>query len=74
MNKVTIKIKVKAKDPSKLPDWGLGPGILAEQEVTLDEELTENNKIRFHLKMDEIYQDLLESTLEKIIESVIEEK
>ena len=46
MNKVTIKIKVRAKDASKLPDWGLGPGILAEQEVELLEEATENNKIR----------------------------
>jgi hypothetical protein len=68
MNRVTIKIKVRAKDASKLPDWGLGPGILAEQEVELLEEATENNKIRLSYKLDEIYQDLCESTIEKVIE------
>lgn len=73
MNRVNIKIKVRAKDPSKLPDWGLGPGILAEQEIVLGEELTEKNKIRFHLMIDEIYQELLNSTLEKIIEPIVEE-
>lgn len=67
MHTVTIKIKVKAKDSSKLPDWGLGKGILAEQEVKLLEEVTESNKISLAYKLDEIYNDLLESTLEKII-------
>ena len=68
MHTVTIKIKVKAKDESRLPDWGLGKGILAEQEVELLEEVTESNKLRLAYKLDEIYNDLLESTLEKIIE------
>ena len=30
MHTVIVKIKVKAKDESKLPDWGLGKGILAD--------------------------------------------
>ena len=65
-----IKIKIKATDESQLTDWGLGKGILAEQEVELLEEVTEHNKIRLSLKLDEIYQDLLESTFEKIIEII----
>jgi hypothetical protein len=68
MERIKVKIKVKAKDESKLPDWGLGKGILAEQEVILEETPTENNKIRLALKLEEIYNDLLETTLEKVIE------
>jgi len=37
MERIKVKIKVRAKDESKLPDWGLGKGILAEQEVILEE-------------------------------------
>lgn len=68
--KIIIKLKVKAKDESKLPDWGLGKGIIAEQEIELLEEITENNKIRLAYKLDEIYQDLLEDSLEKIVEEI----
>jgi hypothetical protein len=67
-SKVIIKLKVKAKDESKLPDWGLGAGILAEQKVTLGEEPTQRNKVRFALMLEEIYKDLLEDTIEKVIE------
>ena len=70
MKKIKIKIKVKATDESKLPDWGLGKGILAEQEIELLEEVTESNKIRLAYKIDEIYQDLLESNFDKIIEVI----
>jgi hypothetical protein len=70
MRKIKIKIKVKATDESKLPDWGLGKGILAEQEIELLEEVTESNKIRLAYKIDEIYQDLLESNFDKIIEVI----
>ena len=68
MERIKVKIKVRAKDESKLPDWGLGKGILAEQEVILEETPTEANKIRLALKLEEIYNDLLETTLEKVIE------
>jgi len=68
MERIKIKIKVRAKDESKLPDWGLGKGILAEQEVILEETPTEVNKIRLALKLEEIYNNLLETTLEKVIE------
>jgi hypothetical protein len=61
MHTVIVKIKVKAKDESKLPDWGLGKGILAEQEVELLEKVTESNKLR-------LAYELLASTLETIIE------
>jgi len=68
MERIKVKIKVRAKDESKLPDWGLGKGILAEQEVILEETPTEANKIRLALKLEEIYNNLLETTLEKVIE------
>ena len=69
---IKIKIKVKAKDESKLPDWGLGKGILVEQEIELGEELTEHNKFRFQLKVQEIYEDLLDENLEKVVEIIKE--
>ena len=68
MERIKVKIKVRAKDESKLPDWVLGKGILAEQEVILGETPTEANKIRLALKLEEIYNNLLETTLEKVIE------
>jgi hypothetical protein len=43
--KLKIKVKIKAKDDEKLPDWGLGKGIFVEQEIELLEEITANNKI-----------------------------
>ena len=70
MTTIKIKIKVKAKDESNLPDWGLGKGILAEQEIELLEEITDNNKHRLNYKLDELYQDLLEENFEKLIEIV----
>lgn len=74
MHTVIVKIKVKAKDESKLPDWGLGTGILAEQEVELLEEVTESNKLRLAYKLEEVYSELLASTLETIIEIKDERK
>jgi len=65
---VVIKLKIKAKDESKLPDWGLGVGILAEQKVTLEEEPSQKNKVRLALMLEEVYKDLLEDTIEKVIE------
>ena len=65
---IIIKLKVKAKDESKLPDWGLGLGILAEQTVILKEEPTQNNKVRLALMLEDVYNDLLEDTIEKVIE------
>jgi len=65
---ITIKLKVKAKDESKLPDWGLGVGIIAEQKVILEEEPTQKNKIRLALMLEEVYKDLLEDTIEKVID------
>ena len=67
-SEVTIKLKVKAKDESKLPDWGLGAGILAEQKVILGETPTQQNKVRLALMLDDVYKDLLEDTIEKVIE------
>jgi hypothetical protein len=66
--KVIVKIKVKAKDESKLPDWGLGLGILAEQAVILKEKPTQQNKVRLAIMLEDVYKDLLEDTIEKIIE------
>lgn len=61
----TIKVEVKVKSKKdKLPDWGLGPGILAKQEFVIGEDVIEDNKIHFYLKRDEIYQNLLKHTLE----------
>jgi hypothetical protein len=65
---VVIKLKIKAKDESKLPDWGLGVGILAEQKVTLEEKPSQKNKVRLALMLEEVYKDLLEDTIEKVIE------
>lgn len=72
--KLKIKVKIKAKDDEKLPDWGLGKGIFVEQEIELLEEITANNKIRLNYKLDEIYQDLLEENLERIIEIIEDAK
>jgi hypothetical protein len=66
--KITIKLKIKAKDESKLLDWGLGVGILAEQKITLGEEPTQRNKVRLALMLEEVYKDLLEDTIEKVID------
>lgn len=66
--KVKIKIKVRSKDQSKLPDWGLGVGILAEQVVILGEVPTQNKKVRLAIALDDIYKNLLEDTVEKVIE------
>lgn len=69
---IKVKVKVMAtKD--ELPDWGLGKGILAEQEVTIDEDVTEENKVRFGYKMQDIYKALLDSTVVQVFE-VIETK
>ena len=67
MATIKIKIKVKSEDESKLPDWGLGKGILAERTVTLGEEVTESNKIRYQMMLDEQYQILLDETVERTI-------
>jgi hypothetical protein len=61
---IKVQVKIKAKDYSKVPDWGLGTGVLAEQEFTIEEDVTKENKVRFYLKRDEIYQQLLDETLE----------
>ena len=60
---IKVQVKIKSKDDSKLPDGGLGAGVLAEQEFTIGEDMTEDNKVRFYLKRDEIYQQLLEETV-----------
>lgn len=68
MKSVKIKLKVKTQSDENLPDWGLGKGILVEQEVTLMEDITEENKHRLLMRLDEIYRDLLSKNIEKIIE------
>lgn len=68
VKKVVVKIKVKAKDESKLPDWGLGPGILAQQEVELLEPVTEDNKILFAATINKVYDELVRDTLKSEFE------
>lgn len=70
MKTLKIKIKIKSNSGKKLPDFGLGEGILAEQEITLGEVPNENNKIRLNYKLQEIYDDLLEETFERVIEVI----
>ncbi len=65
---ITVSVRVKAKDKSKLPDWGLGKGVLSAQDVVLKEAVTKENKFRLDLKLEEVYQQQLQNTLEKIIE------
>lgn len=66
MNKtITIKIKVKGKD---VPDWGLGQGILVEQDIELKEEVTEQNQYRYYMMLHERYHDLIKEHLEMIVE------
>lgn len=65
----TIKVKIKIKSKKDdLPDYGLGKGIIAEQEFTLLEDVTDSNKYRFFLKRDEIYDKLLNETIEPVFE------
>ena len=42
---IKVQVKIKAKDYSKVPDWGLGTGVLAEQEFTIGEDVTEKNLV-----------------------------
>lgn len=70
MKTLKIKIKIKSNSNKQLPDFGLGEGILAEQEITLGEVLTEKNRIRLNYKFQEIYDNLLEETFERVIEVI----
>jgi hypothetical protein len=69
MAKRTFIIKVKIKSKKKnLPDWGLGPGILADQEVSFDDTNIPKETIAYQLN--NLYAELVKNN----IESVYEEK
>lgn len=65
---IIVKVQVKAKNPKKLPDWGLGPGILAQREMILKEDVTKENVRWFYKKRDEVYEELVNETLEAVYE------
>lgn len=67
---IRIKIKVKSSGKKKLPDWGLGQGILAEQDIVLGEDVTKENKLRYLLKIEEVYGDMVIDTIEQVLELV----
>lgn len=66
--KFIVKVVVKAKDPSKLPDWGLGHGVLATQECSFP---AEESRIRIALGLNEVYRNLLEDNIKEEIEEII---
>lgn len=63
---IKIKVKVKGSGKNPLPDWGLGEGILIEQEVEFNEEGLPAGRIAAGL--DEIYQELLKQVIEPVYE------
>jgi hypothetical protein len=61
-----LKLKVKASKEDELPDWGLGPGILASQEVTFDLKKVPEHYMPAQLTV--VADNLIRDTVEVIIE------
>jgi hypothetical protein len=62
---IKVKVKVKQHKDKELPDWGLGPGILAEQEVEISDEIS---KPHISMMLLNTYQDLIKETIEAVYE------
>lgn len=61
-----IKLKVKSSKGDELPDWGLGPGILASQEASFDLKKVPEHYMPARLLV--VADDLIKDTIEVIIE------
>jgi hypothetical protein len=57
-----ITVGVITSKPEKLPDWGLGPGILTSQEAIIKEKDL-NNEFLYH-NLYEIGKEIRDNTIE----------
>ena len=58
----TYKISIEViGTKKKVPDWGLGPGILADQEVVIDDQYLDHELLCY--KLYNFGKDLMEKTV-----------
>ena len=64
---IKVKLKIKSNNPN-LPDWGLGPGILAEQEVIFDDSNV--SEIQIASMLNEVYNNLVKDNIQPEFEKL----
>jgi hypothetical protein len=63
-----IKAKIKAKNPTDLPDWGQGLGIIISQEIKFETDGLD--PIQIAHAIDNVYQSLIKDSIELVVEEM----